>query len=318
MTKLAPLADRAFRAIEVPLNLHWSVVERLCHFETTGNFLLFADPRGGSTWLAETLQSGLELEMLWEPLQPKLIPRWAALGFGWRQYIPAQAEWIAARRAFADLLGGRLLNRHICRYTRPRRLLASDRVLVKFCRGNALLPWLVEQFHFAHAPVYLVRHPFAVAASQMSHGHWDEVRYDFDASAPFSEREGEHAAYLRTLTTRAELLVATWCLHNTPALDHPADDRAWITVFYEQLLCEPEAELRRIFSTWGLDLPARVLDAVRVPSKMTKDASALHDSAAQVAKWQTKLSSADIERMSAVLDHFGVDVYTDAVMPRMG
>ena len=309
------LADRAFRAIEVPLNLRWTLTQRAVELDPTANVLLFADPRGGSTWLAETLQSGLELELLWEPLQPRLVPRFGDLGFGWRQYIPAQAKWPAARRAFQDLLRGKLLNRHVCRYTRASRLAASERVLIKFCRGNALLPWFVRQFELAHEPVLLLRHPFAVAASQMGHGHWNEASYSFDASAPFSEREGAHASYLASLRTRPELLVATWCLANTAALEQPPADRPWITVYYEQLLAEPAEQLGRIFERWSLDLPKRVLEQVGKPSSMTKDASALHDSTKQIAKWRQVFSPADIERMLAVLDHFGVTVYSDQLMP---
>lgn len=310
------LTERAFRIVEGPLNLRWSLTSRRCSLDVSGNFLLFADPRGGSTWLAETLQAGLDLELLWEPLQPRLVPQWGVLGFGWRQYIPQEAVWPEARDTFERLLGGRLLNRHICRYTTPERLLAAECVLMKFCRGNALLPWLTKQFPFTHAPILLLRHPFAVVASQMKHGNWDRVStYRFDPNAPFSGRERRHAEFLGTLRTRAELLTASWCLANSVVLEQPPNARPWITVFYEELIQEPEVELARIFERWDMKLPNRVLEAVRRPSSMTKDSSALHDPRSQVSKWQRQIPKARWPDLLAILEHFGVDVYSDSPMP---
>src|SRR5690606_852588 len=139
------------------------------------HFLIFSDPRGGSTWLMQIVKQVTNKPILWEPLHVKNVPELQKIGFGWRQYIPEQANWTEAKEFFDKLFKGKILNPWIMQQTTKQELLQADQLVVKFCRGNALMPYLTSTYSFKYKPIFMVRHPFAVVASQMKHGGWKNV-----------------------------------------------------------------------------------------------------------------------------------------------
>lgn len=120
---------------------------------------------------------------------------------------------------------------------------------------------------------------------------------------------------MKSLTTKEESLVATWCLTNLVPLQHPKNNVDWITVPYETLLLEPESTLERIFETWGMPLPPGVLDRVREASQTTREATFETSVTAQLRKWQGHFSDEQVRRMAAVLDYFEVELYDTRVEP---
>src|SRR5690606_7146300 len=74
------------------------------------NHLIFAEPRGGSTWLMETIQMITQEPVIWEPLHlgRKNNP-FKKLNFEWRQYIPEEMEWEEAKILFSKLFSGKIL-----------------------------------------------------------------------------------------------------------------------------------------------------------------------------------------------------------------
>src|SRR5690606_13257283 len=139
----------------------------------------------------------------------------------WRQYIPEHAKWPEAEAFFINLFKGKVLNKWIMQQTTAKELLQSNQFIIKFCRGNALLPYLTHHFHFVHKPILLVRHPFAVVASQLKHGSWNHIHPKFTIpEAPYHSHYKEHEAFCKTLTTQAEILTSYWCLTNQIPLRH--------------------------------------------------------------------------------------------------
>ena len=51
-------------------------------------------------------------------------------------------------------------------------LLDTKQWIVKFCRANRMLPWMVEHLDI-RPPIYLLRHPCAVVSSQLRHEAFD-------------------------------------------------------------------------------------------------------------------------------------------------
>jgi hypothetical protein len=293
------------------------VVGRLKRFDPLANLVIFSEPRGGSTWLAECLARLPHTVVLWEPLNIREMPRFRRLGFAWRQPIPEDADWEPARRAFQDVFEGRMLNAWTCTLALPTDFLMAERMVVKFCRANAMIPWLVRNFAFRQKPIYLIRHPFAVVASQMAHAGW---RREFDGfrmpDCPYRELYDRHAAFLSSLSSKEEELLAIWCLANLVPLNHPRRDLDWITVHYEDLLERPRVELGRVFSAWGMALSPAVLDHVGLASSTA--GGALPGSAAQLTKWQRAFTPAQVDRMLAVLAYFGVRRYGAGLYPDRG
>lgn len=298
--------------------LAYGGVRTLRRFRAEESLVLVSDPRGGSTWLAELLEESAGAAVVWEPLTIGRVPEVRDLGFTRRQYIPEDASWPEAERVMDRILTGRLLSPFICSHSGIGSFATARRLLVKFCRAQALLPWLTLRYAFRRRPVHMIRHPFAVAASQKAHGGWSwpGLRYAV-VDGRFGEIYEEHRTYLDGLESFEESLVAIWCMGNLVPLRHPRRGRDWVTVTYEELLMEPERVLSRLFRELGLDLPARAVEEAAEPSRTTKDPSFLRSRSAQLEKWREAFSSDELRRMQTVLAHFGVTEYSgDDLMPR--
>lgn len=295
-----------------------AAVSKVCNFDPLDNLMIFSDPRGGSTWLSEVVGLIPNTVVLWEPIHQRWVRHFDALNFARRQYIPEHAVWPEAEEAFRELLRGKYLTNWTCEVSPPLTFLSADRMVVKFCRGNALLPWLTKAFRFNYIPVYLVRHPFAVVASQLQHGRWDYPFTGFEIpDGPHNEIYQEHRSYLASIETKEEALTAVWCLTNGVPLKNARNDVDWITVHYEHLLSNPEEELNRIFQRWEMAIPEAALARVQTPSATTKEATFTEGVEAQLAKWRSSLSADQQARMIDVLAYFEVERYGMEVYPNV-
>lgn len=89
------------------------------------------------------------------------------------------------------------------------RFAEAEQLIVKFCRGTAFLPWFVRTFELRFAPIHFLRHPFAVAASQLKFGAWKQSSERFPMpEGRYTEPFDRHADFLRSLDTQAEWMVA--------------------------------------------------------------------------------------------------------------
>jgi hypothetical protein len=282
------------------------LVRRMRNFDPRGNLILCSTPRGGSTWLAELLSQMPQTALLFEPLHLWRKPPFSDLNLCGYQPIPEHADWPEARAAFDAVFRGRFVNDWTGHESSVFEFLVAKRMLVKMVRANAMLPWLIRNFQFINRPVLFVRHPLAVVASQLRFGF---VRDGFRGfripNCPFNEHFLKHRDFLSGLSTAEEGLAARWCLANQVPLGSPANDRAWTTVYYEHLLLDPQRELRRIFENWGLPLPRRIMNRVRIPSAKTVDSRFLSNPERQLDKWRQVFNDEQLGRMVAVLKHFG-------------
>jgi hypothetical protein len=276
------------------------------NFDPRANLILCSAPRGGSTWLAELLSQVPQTAILFEPLHLWRKPPLSGLHLCGYQPIPEHADWPEARAAFDAIFRGRFVNDWTGHQSSVLAFLLAKRMLVKMVRATAMLPWLIRNFRFLNRPVLLVRHPLAVVASQLRFGFArDGFRGFRIPDCPFNEHFLKHKDFLSELRTAEEGLAAHWCLANQVPLSSPDNGRAWTTVYYEHLLLDPERELRRIFDAWELPLPRHLLNRVRVPSAKTVDSRFLSKPARQLDKWKLAFSDEQLERLIAVLDHFG-------------
>lgn len=286
-------------------------------FEPEENIIIFSYPRSGSTWLMELIREVPGTANLWEPLHIRNVEPFSKLGFGWRQHIPENEEWKEAEETFTKLFKGEYLNFWLASREFPFNFITADRMIVKFVRANALAPWLLRRFEFQLKPIYLLRHPFAVAASQMKEGSWD---YEFEGyeipEMPFNEIIKKHSDFLSTITTKPEKMIATWAINNRVMLNSERHNRDWHTVYYEALLLNPEQELWRIFNQWNMEMPDGILERVREESSTTKEATFKEDLELQLSKWRRFFDADDIDRMQRVLDYFEIEIYSTDLLPR--
>lgn len=286
-------------------------------FEPEENIIIFSYPRSGSTWLMELIREVPGTANLWEPLHIQSVDAFARLGFGWRQHIPESEEWKEAEETFTKLFRGEYLNFWLTSREFPLNFCRADRMIIKFVRANALAPWLLKRFNFQLTPLYLLRHPFAIAASQIKEGSWD---YEFKGyeipDMPFNHIMKKHIDFLSSISTKPEKMVATWAINNRVMFNSERHNRDWITLYYEKLLLYPEQELRRIFHQWNMEMPDGILERVRKESSTTKEATFQEDLELQLSKWQNFFEPDDIKRMQRVLDYFEIEIYSTDLLPR--
>ena len=282
-------------------------------FPIENNKLIFSDPRGGSTWLAELIHESPKTALVWEPLALQKNSVFKKLDFDYRQHIPADAIWPEAKKQFDLIFSGKSLDFHTSRRNTFADYLRAKQLIIKVCRGSALLPWIVSNYDFKYQPVYMLRHPFAVAASQMQQGGWDYEFTKFEiASSPFNEIYKEHEEFLNSLTLKEEALVATWCISNKVSIDSINRDK-YTTIFYEELLLKPAKILDKIYSSWGEEVPDSIYKKINIPSATT--ATKLKSRHEQLKKWQSYFTFNQILSLKKVLEYFNISAYDDHHLP---
>ena len=273
--------------------------------------LVFSDPRGGSTWLAEILKSIPSTALLWEPLHLNFVKQLNTLNFGWRQYIPDDFEWPDAKFFFEQVLSGKVINEWTISNSTLLEYVHAKYFIVKICRGNMLLPWLTNNFNFKFKPIYLVRHPFAVVNSQLKQGGWDQVSNKFKIpETPFNDNFLIHKDYLNSLKSREEILTAIWCISNNTPMSHPNNNKKWITIYYENLLIEPDKCMSKIFNIWGIPIPEGIEETYGKKSRTALKNTNIENPYNQLSRWERELTRHQIKNMQNVLDYFEFKTYS--------
>jgi hypothetical protein len=303
--------------------LRWNIIKRVKRFDPEKSILLCCNPRGGSTWLLDLIRLIPNSAAIWEPLHPspeKGAALFRELGFCLHQHIPEDAVWKEARDAFTSLFGGELMTSFMGSATSMYEYFTADKAIIKFCRANALLPWLTKNFSFTYCPIYLVRHPFAVVSSQLKHGAWNHKLsgFHFDQCPYNREYYSQYADYLAEARSKEEILFSRWCLSNVIPLKVPPSKQRWITVYYENLLTNPEIEIDRIFSAWGIQPPSQILNQVSTPSSTTHQASFMVSKHKQLGKWKEFFNEKQKQDMDAILEYFGITQYSSkSIFPQI-
>ena len=300
-----------YRALRVLSHIQCHLVQPFVRLDPRKAYVVFSDPRGGSTWITNILATALKLPIAWEPLHLAYSKNLRKSGFGWRQYLPVGARWLEAELEIDAIFEGRRLTPNFCKESSPLSFIGKKEAMFKFCRANSMIPWLVNRYHFDHLPLYMVRHPFAVAASQIKKGGWSYRFEGFSSPAsPYdSDRFEKHREFLRSLTTKEEALVATWCLSNLIPLRASCEQREkWVSVYYEDIFLDPWTHLERIASFWQIPMSSFDEKTLLEPSNVSVDfTSSKRD---QLRKWMQFFDAHQMNSMQKVLDYFGVSEYS--------
>ena len=280
-------------------------------FDQENTILIFSDPRGGSTWITEIIANLKKTAIIWEPLHPENINIFNKLGFNSRQHIPDSAFWPEAENAFKLLFGGKILGPNSFVLSSPVDFIFARQLIIKICRGNAMLPWITKIFNFQYQPIYLVRHPLAVVASQLRHGAWNSKSKPFTfESSPYNEYYSLQKDFLSSLHSPEEQLVAVWCLTNHVSLTNRRNNKDWITIFYEDLLTNPDKELKRIFDRWKINMPDSIIEKVNKQSITTKKEQFEQETFAQIGKWEKFFTQSQLIKITAIMQYFNVQHYS--------
>lgn len=300
---------------------YYKTYRKIKYFESVNNFhpkkniIITGCPRSGTTWLQELLCNIEKTYPLFEPLYLDDSPKFKEIGFEWRQYIPEDYNWPEAKILFENLFRGQYLTPWMVSQANLDRLKDAEFLIIKDVRANLLLPWLVKQFDI-RPPIYIIRHPCATVASQMKMV-WKNVPPTF--TIPETRFPGQYIKYeriLKNINSTVEHLAARWCLDNIVPLNHPGNNKLWITVFYENLITNPQEEILRIFNRLNMELPRNIWDKVNIPSAVVQQSSQLQQNKIeQLSKWKNGLSGKDINSILDILKKFEIKIYDDNIFP---
>jgi len=240
-----------------------------------------------------------------EPLHLTAVPEASRVGFTWRTLIAPGTRWPQAEAYLQDVFSGRVLTPFTTSGTRFWELVRRTGWLVKFVRANRMLPWLVERFPL-RGFILLVRHPFAVVASQLRDSRFVAPQ---DLSSPehrhFLEAYPQFTATAEECRTPAECFALQWCMDQHVPIVSPYRDR-WLTVRYEDLVRQGEQELARVFDFLHLSMTDQALKQLRVASREAKSWSVIKTGADEVAALRSSLSDEQRGQIRAIVRSFGL------------
>jgi hypothetical protein len=277
--------------------LQWVLLWRL---QLKAVYIITSSPRSGSTWLGNILSEMPESMILFEPLHLVHVPEAKKAGFDWRTYKEKEQDWEEGERFLNKIFSGRCLNPWTTRETTFKKALIAQRVIVKFVRANRLLPWITHHFQLP-APIFLLRHPCAVIASQLKSNDWNNIA---KPSMPAFIDEYPVLKELFMISNSVEeYLALSWCLDQFPAFMHPKP-YLWQVITYEELALSTHAVVDRINKKWNTKIKLN-------PEGFMQKSSVTHSTGISgVSGWLEQLSLDQKLRIMHIVHGFGFTFYS--------
>ena len=276
--------------------------------------LISGSPRGGTTWIAETIAKVyLSERILWEPLQEGNIDK-DGLRFSKRPYIDEQTATPEVDAFFQKLLQSKQANAHLLRLRKyPKNvlsLLRNQRLLIKFVRGNGVVRYLRRRFAIP-TPLVILRHPCAVVASQLRMGQWEDHPH---IDPELIKRKPELTDIIDHKAPLAERLAMTWVGDVLAAKENATDVHI---VYYEDLVLKGAEALRPAFESWGWEeVPASLHEIMGQPSSTTHEWANFDSMEGKLGRWRNELDTETIDRILNVTHCMGLYDYTNNLLPR--
>jgi hypothetical protein len=306
------------------------------NYDPRKTIIVSGTPRGGTTWLAETLAQTPGYLHLFEALAPShvavTLAKAPVMLHSWEPLCPFGAYGTPGVGAELYVMPNYLLYQHIQRtiagqiqfseYFSLRNALHNlkfvKRLVVKFIRGNLLLYWILKEFDLKGA--LIIRHPCAVVASQLHQRdvgemtpdpHWFE-RIRIYQLPIYEQFDPAFAKVIHSVKTTEELLALEWCIRTIVPLRQPKP-HPWFLTTYEGLV-EDMKEWEKLCSY--LDCPVPSEDAIKRPSSTYQKKGQVGSLGASIEKWRRKLSEKQIDDILRICSEMGVDFYDKTPYPK--
>lgn len=277
-------------------------------------YIVSGSPRGGTTWLAESLARLIKTRRVyWEPLQDGNISLPSSLRDSKRPFIgPFDMIGEDSKQFFDDLINARLANAHMIRLRKqPSNLVSLLRSpappLIKFVRGNGVLGYLHQNYDI-HKPVVIMRHPCAVIASQLNMGLWEDHPHVNPKLLDRYPRLKDIVSKKKNLHQR---LAMSWAGDILAAREHPEHVHI---LYYEDLVQMGAEALTIILEDWGMG-KERVDEAILVPSSTIHEWTDLTNIESKLGRWKQQLSDEMVEDILNIVADMGVEDYGSGLLP---
>ena len=261
--------------------------------------------RSGTTWLSEVINYKGGYRYVFEPFNPVKVGAFSH--FRSKQYLRSDDRGEEFLEPARLVLTGRLRDPWTDRF--HGRFVARRR-LIKDIRANLLLGWM--RANFPGMPIILLlRHPCAVVASRLALGWRDNLSETMEQEALVEDFLLPMEADIRAARDDFERHLFLWCIDNYVPLKQLGPGEIHLC-FYENLLVNPEAELRSLFASLGEDLDDRVFGKLGRPSPLSRKDT----TAPSVDGWRNLTSQRRLGRTIEILNLFGLDrLYGEGAMP---
>lgn len=279
--------------------------------------LLTAIPRGGSTWIMEVLGALSGTRMIAEPFNVRVPEIDASLEMhNWAELLK-----LSSQSSLVHYL--QQIDSGAISFLDPnpfvQRRFITNRTLFKVIHLPAHISEAIANQMGARF-LCLVRHPVPVSLSRKVFPILDDFLQS-EYRAQFTVSQNELAAKLIQSGSHLEKGVLAWCLQFEPFLRDADAERLSRLISYEWCVAETEQILSsievRLEEHFPENIKARALAPSRVLSKSDAQTQSIlksqsgGDARVQhlIARWQKKVTDADLSSTQAILDAFGIDLY---------
>lgn len=258
--------------------------------------------RSGTTWIAEIINHNRDYRYIFEPFTPGRLELTGP--FRPRQYLrpdERDSRYLEPARA---IVTGQVRSLWTDKYNRavwPRRRLIKD------VRANLLLPWLARTFPDMRL-VFILRHPCAVAHSQMSVSqNWRaDLRLYLDQERLVEDHLRPFLPTIDAARDDFERLIAVWCINNYVPLRALKGQDVQVS-FYEDFCATPQQQVSTLLSSLGDQADDRAMRMVERPSATTRRDSPVLSGASLIDGWRASVSPAQLDGALRILGAFGLD-----------
>jgi hypothetical protein len=276
--------------------------------DTSDTLILAGSGRSGTTWIGNIIAANPKVRVIFEPFDYRRVPEASVLPLrAYARQGEAYPQWeVFVRRVLLGDIHNDWVNRQGKRWWATKRL-------VKTIRANLMLGWVSEVFR--SCTVFIIRHPCAVVLSRLRL-EWD-THLDVFLAQPqlIADYLEPFVDMIRAARTPVQQHAMMWCVENLVPLLQLSDNADWVFCTYEELYCRPEAETERILNHLRLRKTWFTRRAIKRVTMVTRPESALVLKRNPLIEWQQQLSTRDIDTILSIVEAFGIQLYSEDVMP---
>jgi Sulfotransferase family len=289
------------------------------------NILLFATPRGGSTWVMEILASQPGVKYFDEPFNIRRANvAHTKLFSGWEDLMPETNSTDALVGYINDLAANRYPHMNPPPF-RPLHRFRTNRIVFKIHELEHLVGTLATRCNAQ--VVYLLRHPVPTTLSRVVF-----PRLEMFLGSPYyrgiigDERTLREIERIVANGSHLERGIVSWCYENLVPLRHRDFDGLFVT--YEELVVNPVRSCDLLLERLrfrhreamlaAFDQPAANIEMSKTVTRSTfADPDGRKRRTYLVTKWLQRVTSAECAAVSSILQLFGIETYTaDDPMPQ--
>ncbi len=309
-------------------------------FEASKTISIFGTPRSGTTWLMELLEKMPRYISLFEPLHPDWFspPLETNRSYMLRPFLNPDQHNIEFKNYLESIFRGEVISRNPhFKWRHYLKRFYGQRLIVKFIRGNRILPWITNNFNL-RGEILIIRHPCSTIASQFKSGvtgyvteteRENELKgIDIKLEMILSEIKNvvPQRIYesVKKLDDKESIYAVSWVLDYYIPLYYRKKYN-FLVVPYEELVKNGRKELDRIMKYLDVkDIPDKIYNEIEVPSKTAKrdyykDKEDYYkkDKEKQLSKWKEHLSPKQQENIFQILELFDIDFYSESIYPHL-